>query len=201
MSRDLWEVDGLINEVQAIIPLEGDLSNSRLVGQMDPDDIQTGYLDYAKSRYSEREQDLTELLVRTLERELTLRVLDSHWVQHLTNVESLRQGIGLEAYGQRDPLVSYKKEGREMFQNLLDRIQYDISHSIFHLLLSARIQTTNGKFNAVAGRSQEEGSVMTKVVGTGSDRGELVATGARKIGRNEPCFCGSGKKYKRCHAA
>ena len=71
--------------------------------------------------------------MRSFERELMLRVMDSHWVQHLTAMENLRQGIGLYAYGQRDPLVMYKKEGHDQFTNLLDRIQYDIVHTVYHI--------------------------------------------------------------------
>ena len=71
--------------------------------------------------------------MRSVERELTLRIMDGHWVHHLTSMENLRQGIGLYAYGQRDPLVMYKTEGHQMFQDLLARIQSDIVHTIYHL--------------------------------------------------------------------
>jgi preprotein translocase subunit SecA len=113
-------------------------------------------------------------------------------------MESLRQGIGLHAYGQRDPLVMYKKEGHETFQTLLDRIQYDIVHTIYH------ISVDGGRPNGRAGRARPNGpsggkSIMARAPGARS--GEPVAAGARKVGRNEPCPCGSGKKYKRCHGA
>ena len=203
MAPETWDVDGLIGEMEAILPLDGELGDPDAVAQLDPDEIEDRYVEYAEQVYREREEALTEPLVRAIERELMLRVMDSLWVQHLTNVENLRQGIGLQAYGQRDPLVAYKREGREMFQNLLDRIQYDIAHSILHLLLNARIQTTNGAAgggSAARGRqARGEKSVMSRVVGNGSQPKKNAAQGARKIGRNQPCFCGSGKKYKRCH--
>ena len=202
IAPETWDVEGLIGEMEAILPLDGDLADPDAVAQLDPDEIEGRYVDYAEEVYRQREGALTEPLVRVLERELMLRVIDSLWVQHLTNTENLRQGIGLQAYGQRDPLVAYKREGREMFQNLLDRIQYDIAHSIFHLLLSARIQTTNGASGGAARGRQARGekSVMSRVVGNGSQQPKgNKAQGARKIGRNQPCFCGSGKKYKRCH--
>ncbi len=199
---EMWDVEALVGEMEAVLPLDGDLADPDVVAQMDPDEIERRYLEYAEEAYREREQDLTEPLVRSIEREVTLRVIDSLWVQHLTNVESLRQGIGLQAYGQRDPLVSYKREGREMFQSLLDRIGYDLVHSIYHLMLSARIQTRDGKPNgATARQARSEKSVMTRVVGDGSSSREPVPLGTRKIGRNESCFCGSGNKYKRCHGA
>ena len=124
MAPETWDVDGLIGEMEAILPLDGELADPDAVAQLDPDEIEGRYVDYAEGVYREREEALTEPLVRAIERELMLRVIDSLWVQHLTNVENLRQGIGLQAYGQRDPLVAYKREGREMFQNLLDRIQH-----------------------------------------------------------------------------
>ena len=203
MAPETWDVDGLIGEMEAVLPLDGDLADPDAVAQLDPDEIEDRYVEYGEQVYRERERALTEPLVRAIERELMLRVIDSLWVQHLTNVENLRQGIGLQAYGQRDPLVAYKREGREMFQNLLDRIRYDIAHSILHLLLNARIQTTNGASgggSAARGRqARGEKSIMGRVVGNGARPKKNKAPGARKIGRNQPCFCGSGKKYKRCH--
>ena len=129
--------------------------------------------------------------MRTLERLLTLRTSDTHWVHHLTTMDNLRQGIGLHAYGQRDPLVMYKTEGSRMFQELLDRMQHDIVHSVYNVSLApapgARVASSRPKPSAMATAS-------------GRQR-EAVAAGSRKVGRNESCPCGSGKKYKRCHGA
>ena len=111
-----------------------------------------------------------------------------------TTMENLRQGIGLQAFGQRDPLVMYKKEGRETFDNLQARIQHDISHTMFHIGFA-----NNGSPGAQSARKSPPSvgtSVMTKVVNRSR---EAVPAGDRKIGRNEACPCGSGKKYKRCH--
>ena len=193
-----WDIDGLLSELQAIFPLGDSLSDSELLAQMDREEIESRVLNYSIKRYEEQEADLTPELMRTIERELMLRVIDSHWVHHLTGMESLRQGIGLHAYGQRDPLVMYKKEGHETFQALLDRIQYDIVHTIFHLSVGG------GGPDGKAGRAGPNGpaggrSIMARAPGARSR--EPVAAGARKVGRNEPCPCGSGKKYKRCHGA
>ena len=199
-APETWDVDGIVGELQAILPLDGDISDPQAVVQMDPEEIERRVIDHTQEVYQEREAALTEPLVRTIEREITLRVIDGLWVPHLTNVENLRQGIGLQAYGQRDPLVMYKREGREMFQSLLDRIQHDIVHSIYHLMLNARIQTRDGKARGASARQSRDGkSIMADVVESRAK--EPVAAGTRKIGRNEPCFCGSGKKYKRCHGA
>ncbi len=135
--------------------------------------------------------------MRTIEREIMLRVIDSHWVNHLTGMENLRQGIGLHAFGQRDPLVMYKKEGHEAFQNLLDRIQHDIVNTIFHVSVTPNGGQPGARSREPSGNNKK--TVMDGVVG--SHGREAVAAGNKKIGRNEPCHCGSGKKYKRCHGA
>ena len=119
-----------------------------------------------------------------------LRTIDSHWVQHLTSMENLRQGIGLQAFGQRDPLVMFKREGHEMFQDLLDRIQSDIVHTVFR----ANLDNNRGT-NKTSTRPLE--TSVSRVAGKQGPVNTMV--GGNKIGRNNPCPCGSGKKYKRCH--
>jgi preprotein translocase subunit SecA len=104
-----------------------------------------------------------------------LRALDNLWMEHLTMMDHMRQGIGLQAVGQGDPLVAYKREGHALFQSLLANIQHDVVHTIYHVDIVKK----------------EAGPQ-----GPGSKR-ETVTTD-RKVGRNDPCPCGSGKKYKRC---
>ena len=128
-----WDVDGLLGELGSTLPLDGDLARPEVVEQMDPEEIERRVLDYADASYEEQEKRLTPELMRTIERQVMLRIIDGNWVPHLTTMENLRQGIGLYAYGQRDPLVMYKKEGRDMFENMLARVQYDIVHSIYHV--------------------------------------------------------------------
>ena len=195
-----WDIDGLSGELEAIFPLAGPLADSDLLSQMDPEEIERSVHDHATRLYEEQETALTAELMRSIEREVMLRIIDSHWVHHLTGMENLRQGIGLHAYGQRDPLVMYKKEGHETFQSLLDRIQYDIVHTIYHLKIGGGRDGKGGR----AGQNGPNGpmggkSVMASVTGTRNR--EPVTAGSRKVGRNEPCPCGSGKKYKRCHGA
>ena len=193
-----WDIEGLLGELGAVFPLDGDLSSPENVYQMDPEEIERRVLDYATETYEEQEAALTPEMMRSVEREVMLRIIDSHWVHHLTAMENLRQGIGLHAYGQRDPLVMYKKEGHDKFQELLDRIQYDIVHTIYHIGIGG--DGPNGKARGARPNGPTGGkSVMARVVGNRSR--EPVAAGDRKVGRNEQCPCGSGKKYKRCHGA
>ena len=130
-----------------------------------------------------------------MERLLLLQAIDTHWVNHLTGMENLRTGIGLHAYGQRDPLVMYRAEGQQMFKDLLARMQHDVVHSLFHLIVSQ--QPTTGQ-RRQAPTQATKASPMAAVAG---GRRDTALTGATKIGRNAQCPCGSGKKYKRCCGA
>ncbi len=142
--------------------------------------------DRAEEIYNRREEEMGAEQMRTLERLVMLQVIDKLWVEHLTSMDHMRQGIGLQAYGQRDPLVEYKAEGFRMFQALLQNIEYDVAHMIFNVRLApilARPAPQIGQTNHPA----EEGPVRRKA--------------KDKVGRNDPCPCGSGKKYKNCHGA
>ncbi len=142
--------------------------------------------DRAEEIYNRREEEMGQEQMRTLERLVMLQVIDKLWVEHLTSMDHMRQGIGLQAYGQRDPLVEYKTEGFRMFQALLQNIEYDVAHMIYNVRLApimARPAPQIGQTNHPA----ESEPVRRKAKG--------------KVGRNDPCPCGSGKKYKNCHGA
>jgi preprotein translocase subunit SecA len=126
-----------------------------------------------------------QVLTLQHDRQIMLQVIDNLWVRHLTDLDNLREGIGLRAYGQQDPLVAYKKEAHEMYQNLLATIQHDIVHRIFRPV-GIRIQRP---------RLVRE---MRTNLGGGEARRPVKAVG-EKVGRNDPCPCGSGRKYKHCH--
>ena len=192
-----WDTEALLRDINAVFPLPVELSDPDALTLMAAEEIEERILRHAAELYEAKEEELTPDVMRAIERQLMLRVIDGHWVQHLTAMENLRQGIGLQAYGQRDPLVMYKKEGHEQFQSFQSRIQYDIVHTIFHLGVSqsGNGRTGGGKGNVSAGGE----SVMARIVG-GRSR-ERATAGSRKVGRNEACPCGSGKKYKRCHGA
>ncbi len=192
-----WDVEAMLKELLAIMPLPPDMSNPDDVAQMAQEEIEERLLKQAPEVYEAMETQVTSEGMRSIERQLMLRAIDANWVQHLTTMENLRQGIGLQAVGQRDPLVMYKKEGHDRFTDLQVRIRHDVSHTMFHLALA---NNDNGSARAPAkGASAVGDSVMTKVVG--SRKREAVASGSQKVGRNQACPCGSGKKYKRCHGA
>ncbi|WP_038039056.1 preprotein translocase subunit SecA [Thermorudis peleae] len=166
---------GLLNDPAAVTPAE-------LSGRS-ADEVKELLQERALARYAAREAELGEETMRTLERLVMLRVIDQLWVEHLTEMEHMRQSIGLQAYGQIDPLVAYKTEGYRMFQQLLKNIEYDVSHLMYRVQLAPAIT-----------RPVLQGGVPNR---SGDGNGSRPAK-KRKVGRNDPCPCGSGKKYKQC---
>ena len=222
-SPENWQTEALVRELGGIMPLPPHLRDAEALRDYASEEIESAVLEHAEALYQTIEAELGSDDMRVLERQVMLRIIDTNWVQHLTAMENLRQGIGLHAFGQRDPLVMYKKEGHEKFQDLQSRIQRDIVHSIYNIgdlaqqharangsIAPPTQQRANGSAAAtprangaaVAARprvnAQNGASVMTNVV---PNRREAVPAGARKIGRNAQCPCGSGKKYKRCCGA
>ena len=209
-NPEQWNTEDLVRELSGIMPLPPEFRDPDDMRDYSTEEIEEGVLGHASFLYEKVEDELGADEMRNLERHVMLRVIDSNWVQHLTAMENLRQGIGLHAFGQRDPLVMYKKEGHEKFQELQSRIQRDIVHAIYNIgdmmQQNARLNGSNkGNANANGRRQRSNGaserdnaSVMTNVV---SNQREAAPAGSRKVGRNSLCPCGSGKKYKRCHGA
>ena len=185
-----WNVTNFISELAIICPLPPELNDEDNVYQFSREAIQQILGDHVETAYAAREKELGAEQMRTLERLLLLRAIDVHWVNHLTTMENLRTGIGLHAIGQRDPLVMYRSEGHKTFQELLARMQEDVTHSLFHATVTrqpAGDQRSQPSDTAKA-------SPMQGVIG----KQRQAAAGSAKIGRNASCPCGSGKKFKRC---
>ena len=162
-------LSGLLEEVSTIFPLPPQFRSDGL-SELGEGQITEKLTDYATRLYDQREQELSPENMRIAERLVMLRVIDRLWMEHLTAMEHLRQGIGLRSVGQEQPLVVYKREGHALFQALLASIQYDVVHGIYHVGLTKQPP---------------------------QKKKEAVAVG-RRVGRNDPCPCGSGKKYKHC---
>jgi preprotein translocase subunit SecA len=139
-------------------------------------------LELAYRRYEEREDSLGSEQMRELERLIMLRVVDSKWMDHLDAMDDLRQGVGLRAFGQRDPLLEYKFEAFEMFQEMVNSIQDDIVRYIYRVQIVSESPMPKQERVMYAGEPEEKRPVKN----------------TEKFGRNDPCPCGSGKKYKRC---
>ncbi|RJO59299.1 preprotein translocase subunit SecA [Candidatus Parcubacteria bacterium] len=145
-------------------------------------------------------KEMNQNLMRLVERAVELRIIDTLWIEHLDLMDHLRQGIGLRGYGQRDPLVEYKKEAYILFSQLLSSIRSKLVHSIFKVHISSGVaepakQPKNLTLSAPAKEATENFSSSAPQVSQNS--GNPYAS--QKIGRNDPCPCGSGKKYKKCH--
>jgi len=174
-----WDLEGTLAELGTFMPLSPQLSVDAL-SQMSRGEIEEALVQHASSLYEAREQEFGEENMRVLERFVMLRTIDRLWMDHLTVMDEMRRAIGLEATAQRDPLVIYKQRGHEMFQSLLAGIAHDVAHTIFRV-----------------GINREKSPSPAPMV-EAAKRREAVAAGKKKVGRNEPCPCGSGKKYKHC---
>ena len=173
----------------AIVPL-GDAFPVAEIADRPAEDTIDRLIEFTLDRYAELEQDTGEELQRVIERMVLARTIDALWVQHLTAVDELRQGIGLRAYGQANPLVTYKREAHDMWEQLLENIRSTVSRQLFH---ARPVEVPRPRPAIPAG---------ARASGPGDDNGAAAGAVTRvvaKVGRNQQCPCGSGKKYKRCH--
>ncbi|MBT7553439.1 preprotein translocase subunit SecA, partial [bacterium] len=144
--------------------------------------------------------------MQMIERGIVLRSIDTLWVEHLTAMDKLRTGIGLQGYGQRDPLVEYKREAFSLFNNLIAQIRKQIVYSIFKVGLARKMATPQVEKQKQFNEQKQGFSPFQKQVEDRENRSATLPSKPTneegdKIGRNDPCYCGSGKKYKKCHGA
>ncbi|MFQ5933559.1 MAG: preprotein translocase subunit SecA [Dehalococcoidia bacterium] len=197
---DEWDVEGLVASIQTLLPLPPGV-NAEKLAQMHRSEVEGFLLDHADSLYEAQEEKVGPENMRAVERLVMLRSIDTHWVDHLTAMENLRQSVGLEAYGQRDPLVVFKREAHGMFEELTARIRNGIVRTIFHVDVNRAVsgqQSTAAPTREPAARVPAAAGVQRSGAGSG---GGPAPVAPHKVGRNEPCPCGSGKKYKKCHGA
>lgn len=177
--KDMWDLEGFVSEVKNTFNIDLDVKS---VEEIPYDEMISLVRDKINAKYEEKEREIGADLLRQAEKFIMLRVVDTHWIEHLENMDFLKEGIGLRAYGQREPLIEYKKEAYEIFQDMLSSIRRDISRFLMRLELKPeRIE-----HKPVAVVSQTSRDNVKKPIK------------AKKIGRNDPCPCGSGKKYKYC---
>jgi len=181
-----WNLAGIVSHVHANLLPEDRLRKEELEGK-ERDEIVELIMEKVLARYDEREQEIGPEIMREFEKVVVLRSVDSKWMDHIDAMDQLRQGIHLRAYGGNDPLREYQFEGHNMFMEMIERIEDEVSLYI----MKAQVQS-NLKREAVA-----QGQAVTNKEGETSRR-PVRRTGER-IGRNDPCPCGSGKKYKVCH--
>ncbi|HMJ40040.1 MAG TPA: preprotein translocase subunit SecA, partial [Verrucomicrobiae bacterium] len=209
-----WDLDGLIKYLNAYLPIAPDSQIPDEALHNGPEGLVEHLYEAAVDTYDKKVEEVGTDLMPLVERDVMLRTIDWQWMEYLTQMEHFREGIGLRAYGQRDPLVEYKNEAFEMFNELRERIQASIVARIFRVQVQRNAPTppptplVRQVFES--GPSEPDGSGSNgapKKPRTAVPAGNAAvpagaAAGASspgKIGRNDPCWCGSGKKFKRCH--
>jgi preprotein translocase subunit SecA len=203
-----WNRDGLAQQLQALVPtIETDAL--RAIEEVnDADQLSALLADASGEAYDRKRTELGAEGATVLERLVLLRVIDTLWVEHLTAIDDMRRGIGLRAYSQRDPLNEFKVEAYRMFDELKSTIRHDVTHTIFRVTVQREQQPAASRplaRNVTEGRAAVPGSgdevPATTATASGTGNGSAPAKAGPKVGRNDPCWCGSGKKYKRCHGA
>ncbi len=192
-----WDFTGLTEALQAQFGQDvtkGDPGAEADLKEMGRDALREELRERVLRAYQRKEQELGSDLLRYLEKMLLLQVIDHHWKDHLLGMDQLRDGIGLRGYGQKDPLIEYKREGFDMFAAMMDRIKADALERLF------RIQAVRGEMPAATSQPQQPVR-MTLNRGEEPAVPRTVHRQQEKVGRNDPCPCGSGKKYKKCHGA
>ncbi len=188
-----WEMEGLKNQVLRFFGVDiGDFKLNQ--EQTTQSDLREQIVKAYTSKYEEKEERLPPDMMREYERLVMLQVIDNQWKDHLLSMDHLKEGIGLRAYGQRDPLVEYKREGFEIFSAMMDRVEEDIVHYLF--LLEPAVQQEEKKV-----QRREQSYSYSAPDQEEKKPGKTVVRKDKKVGRNDPCPCGSGKKYKKCCGA
>jgi preprotein translocase subunit SecA len=202
VSPDDWNVENYKIQIKTIYDLDTDSEGIDITRMTSPE-VADAIWERLKLKYEIKEQQIGPEAMRTYERIIMLNIIDAQWKDHLLSLDHLKQGIGLVGYGQKDPLVEYKKQSFDLFQEMLDRIDTTTIRSLFNLQVvteqapetlqqrrAARRPASlrfTGPNQGAAPAGEENGKVKT------------VVRDQPKTGRNEPCPCGSGKKYKKCH--
>ena len=181
-----WDFDGLIEYAVDLFAAEGDLKKSEMEN-MSRDELREDLLDAANENYDRREALFGADNMRELEKVVMLKVVDAKWMEHLDAMDMLRQGIGLRAYGQKDPLIEYKIEAFDMFGQMIEHIQEDIVRYIYRVNIVTQAEDRLAQATASHGEEAAGPKEPVRV--------------KEAVGRNEMCPCGSGKKYKKCCGA
>ena len=187
-----WNIDGLREKFLGWLTTEDDFKD----GDFDPEETKEMLIERGEQRYEEREKMFGDTpdgtpLMRELERMILLRNVDSNWMDHIDAMDQLRRGIGLRAYGQTDPIVAYRMESYDMFDEMTTAIRENTVKQMLTVMIKTEEDTKREQAAKITSTSSSGSS-------DGSEKGRTVRNKAKKIGPNDPCPCGSGKKYKNC---
>ncbi len=185
---DEWDLSGLMISMRGMIPLPPTLTINDWRG-LGVEEIEQQLIEFAEQGYTGKTKQLADLMPQA-ERMTLLRAVDSHWVRHLTDLDNLREGIGLRAFGQQNPVVAYKREAAEMYDGMLSSIRSQVARDIYRVQAAPPAAATPAR------------QLRTNAPASGGKGAKPIKTSSPDaIGRNDPCPCGSGKKYKHCHGA
>ncbi|NLI89608.1 MAG: preprotein translocase subunit SecA [Epulopiscium sp.] len=182
-----WDLDEMMKNLYPIIPLEGISFPKEERSDLTVEELIETLYDASAKLYDEREGELGEQ-VREIERVILLKIIDQKWMDHIDNMEQMRQGIGLTAYGQRDPLVEYKFAGFDMFEEMSYAIKEDVTRAMYHVRIAENQEIKREHVVKPTSTSRQDDSAEK----------EPARREVEKVGRNQPCICGSGRKYKHC---
>ena len=212
-----WNVDALKQAVGELAGLPADTLDAIDLHDQNPDEMHDALWATVKTRYEEKEQAIETEILRRVERDVMLQIVDTQWKDHLYSLDHLKEGIGLRGYAQKDPLVEYKRESFELFQSMKDRIDSEMVRYLWRLrpvpqgtgaadarpALRRRASVTlnDPGAGAAAFAGGPAAGRRPPPARTGGDDAAVrtIRRDSPKVGRNEPCPCGSGKKYKKCH--
>src|SRR4051812_45761238 len=210
-----WDLDGMLVALHDVFPDELELSD-HLEG-LDREELKNDLAERATALYDQREAELGDELMRALERFLLLQIIDNRWREHLYDMDYLREGIHLRGFAQIEPIVAYKNEAFTLFQDLMNTIWSDFARMIYHV--EVEVESTNGvpdqQRSGAAALQYSGGTMDDQPTAYGDGEGHVEGEGGEmlpvveqrrvdehdQLGRNDPCWCGSGKKYKKCHGA
>ena len=206
---DDWNVEGFLAGLRQICPPPPEINAADRTVSLRKEQIADILAAHAETLYRAKSGELGSERMATLLRLLMLKSIDTHWVSHLTQMEDLRTGVGLQAVGQRDPLTVYRAEGQRAFAELNRQMRRDVTHTLFHVTLApeapaphaaADAPTMDDAPSARRGRAADRAPV-SPMAAVAPGRTAVAPQAGRKIGRNAKCPCGSGRKYKRCCGA
>ncbi|MBN2808170.1 MAG: preprotein translocase subunit SecA [Deltaproteobacteria bacterium] len=189
-----WDLASLAIGLQRSFALSADLAEgSELAALNDPARLTAVLQEQVRQSYAAREVDLGAETLRQLEKIILLHTIDTLWKDHLYAIDQLKEGIGLRGYGQKDPLREYQREGFEMFADMIERIKEDAVGQLFHIQV-----TREEEVEELDHQARREHEIVLSHGGRREDGKKVPVVSGQKIGRNDPCPCGSGKKYKKC---
>jgi preprotein translocase subunit SecA len=197
-----WDLQGL--KVQIAFQFGLDLDESGIVlNNLERDELRAAVWEKLEQMYSEKETVVGAEAMRYYERIIMLNIVDSQWKDHLQAIDHMKEWINQMGYAQKDPLVEYKKQSFDLFEAMLDRIDVETARSLYHLQVAAE-EPPEQRLQRRPRRGQinfTKANATAAAAGEDSGKPRTVVSDHPKIGRNDPCPCGSGKKYKKCHGA